>query len=414
MGSFFSTLYRLYKTFNPPYAPPLPSSRPVRFGVLGAAAIAPIAFISPAKNHAEAVVLAVAARDKGRAEVFAKKYGIPKAYGGKDGYQDMLNDPEIDAVYNPLPNGLHFEWTMKALAAGKHVLLEKPSANTADETRQMYEYAEKRGLVLLEAFHYRFHPAIQRVKAILDSGDLGAIKNLEAKLAIPRGVMKDSDIRFDLSLGGGALMDMGCYTMNCIRYLSGTNSSSVIHASAEQHISSSNDASLRAAAVNVDRSTTATFAIPAPSGSSDITATIFCDLSMPPTFGVIPKMPQVSAKVVCEGGEVELYNFPLPTFYHSLTVRKRAAGGRVEERVEKVYTFRSGGGSEDATPKGEVWWTTYRYQLEAFIDKLKGRMPQTWLDKEDAVSNIEWIEKVYEKTGLGSRPKSTYVPEPLG
>lgn len=188
--------------------------------------------------------------------------------------------------------------------------------------------------------------------------------------------------------------------MNCIRYLSGANPTSIIHASAEQHVPSSNDASLRAAAVNVDRSTTATLAIPAPSGSSDVTATIFCDLSMPPTFGFVPKMPQVSAKVVCEGGEVELFNFPLPTFYHSLTVRKRVAGGRVEKRVEKVYTFESGSESEGATPQGEAWWTTYRYQLEAFIDKLKGRTPQTWLDEEDAVSNIEWIEKVYKEVSV--------------
>lgn len=118
---------------------------------------------------------------------------------------------------------------MKALAAGKHVLLEKPAANTAEETRIMFELAESKGLVLLEAFHYRFghptcslshplthnttvrfHPAIQRVKEILDSGELGAIKGITAALSTPKGSISSDDIRLNYDLGGGALMDMGC------------------------------------------------------------------------------------------------------------------------------------------------------------------------------------------------------------
>jgi predicted dehydrogenase len=116
---------------------------------------------------------------------------------------------------------------MKALVAGKHVLLEKPSADTVEETRAMFKLAEEKGLVLLEAFHYRylwilmifscsdfrtisFHPAIQRVKALLDSGKLGAIKSLTANLTLPGSLFKDSDIRFNFELGGGAMMDVGC------------------------------------------------------------------------------------------------------------------------------------------------------------------------------------------------------------
>ncbi len=116
---------------------------------------------------------------------------------------------------------------MKALAAGKHVLLEKPSSDCAEETKIMCEFAESKGLVLLEAFHYRygeivdrvtgyswnlsrFHPAIQRVKAIIDSGELGAIKHIDARLAIPAGKFKAGDIRYEYDLGGGGLMDMGC------------------------------------------------------------------------------------------------------------------------------------------------------------------------------------------------------------
>jgi predicted dehydrogenase len=109
-----------------------------------------------------------------------------------------------------LPNGLHYEWTIKALMAGKHVLLEKPSANTAEETRKMFALAAEKKLVLLEAFHYRFHPAIRRVKAIVDSGEIGAVNSIAATMVMPPGIIKKGDIRFDYDLGGGAAMDMGC------------------------------------------------------------------------------------------------------------------------------------------------------------------------------------------------------------
>ncbi|KAK0470779.1 NAD(P)-binding protein [Armillaria novae-zelandiae] len=382
MSSFFSFLKRVYNAASPPVAAPLPDSKPIKFGIIGAAAIAPDAIINPAKSHPEAVVYAVAARDIHRAKAYAKKYGIEKVYGGPNGYQELLDDPEIEAIYNPLPNGLHYEWTMKALLAGKHVLLEKPSSNTAEETRKMFELAESKGLVLLEAFHYRFHPAIQRAKDILDSGELGKIKSISTTLMLHAGFMSADDIRFKYDLGGGAMMDVGTYTLNCIRYLASANPVSVLSASAEIHTPSS----------LIDRRTTATLELP-----NDIIGTLTCDLAVPWKF--IPPLPSISAKVECEGGTLEVYNYVMPTWYHSITVTKR--GGA--KRVEKVYKYATKGA------KGEDWWMTYRYQLEAFVDRLKGRTPQTWLDKEDAIANMEWIEKIYEKTGLGVRPKSEYV-----
>lgn len=114
--------------------------------------------------------------------------------------------------------------------------------------------------------------------------------------------------------------------------------------------------------------------------------TITCDLAMPPTLGVIPKIPQISAVVKCENGEVELFNFVAPAMYHWIKVK---GNGKAKTRVEKVYRF--DGGKE---------WSTYRYQLEAFVDQLKGRKPQTWITKEDSVANMEWIEKIYEKVLL--------------
>ncbi|KAF8637606.1 hypothetical protein AX17_002675 [Amanita inopinata Kibby_2008] len=394
MSSIIQFLIRLYKAFNPPEQQPPYGTTPIKFGILGTAAIAPLALISPAKNHPEVVVHAVAARDKERAEAFAKKYHISKAYGGSNGYQELIDDPEIDAIYNPLPNSLHYEWTMKALAAGKHVLLEKPSSNSAEETRKMYELAESKGLILLEALHYRFHPAVQRVKAIIDGGDLGAIKHIEVTLVIPAGIFKSDNIKFSYDLGKGALMGMGCYTLHCIRYLSSSNPEGVEFVTTYPHYPRSATASF---VPNVDRGALVALNLP-----RDASAMLQCDLGVPPKFGIIPTLPKCRVRVECEGGSVELYNFALPTVYHYITIDRRGQ----KPVTEKAYTF----AQAKMEGKGEDWWTTYRYQLEAFVDKLRGRVPQTWLDKEDAVSNIGWIERIYELSGLGLRPKSTFVP----
>ncbi|KAF9069799.1 NAD(P)-binding protein [Rhodocollybia butyracea] len=406
MSDFFSLVKRLYQIISPPtpskLAPEDGSNlKPIKFGILGAANIAPSALIIPAKSHPEVIIHAVAARDLKKAEQFGKKHGISKVYGGNNAYQQLLDDPEVDAVYNPLPNKLHFGWTMKALLAGKHVLCEKPMADTADEVRQMYDLAEKKGLVLLEAFHYRFHPAIQRVKTILDSGELGKIKSIDSKLGIFAGFIKESDIRFDLDLGGGAMMDMGCYTLNSIRYLGSSNPTAVVSAT-PYPLKSANVLETK-----IDRAMDATLELP-----NNVIASLEVDLYMP--WGYFPpKLAKVVVEVKCEGGQVELTNFVGPTLWHKIQVTNKA-GQTTSTRTEKVYKFADAhidNGTEN--PKnlslGEDWWLTYRYQLEAFVDKLNGRTPQTWVTREDSVANMEWIEKIYEKAGIGSRPKDDYI-----
>ncbi|KAG6848333.1 hypothetical protein H0H93_001136 [Arthromyces matolae] len=419
MSSIMNLYKRISKANNPPSVIPAPDSRPLKIGMLGAALIGPLAVVGPARNHPETVLYAVAARDQAKAKEFAEKHGIEKVYGGPNGYQggyvelcilasvlrifqceELLNDPEVDVIYNPLPNGLHYEWTLKALHAGKHVLLEKPSADTAEETREMFNLAEKKGLVLLEAFHYRFHPAIQRVKAIISSGELGAVKHISAALTLPRLMgVPTTDIRYNYALGGGSLMDMGCYTVSVLRYLASSEPISVLSAEHALYVPPGSPPSFKP---TIDRSTTASLAFP-----NDVTASLKCDLATPPKFGFIPTMPEVIVTVTLEGGEIELFNFVVPTLYHSLKVTPKSGNGnkKGKARVEKVYTFKDGG----MDGKGEDWWTTYRYQFEAFVDRLKGRTPQTWVDKEDSIANIYWIEQIYAKTGLGSRPKSDFA-----
>jgi len=142
---------------------------------------------------------------------------------------------------------------------------------------------------------------------------------------------------------------------------------------------------------NVDRQATATLAL-----RNGATASLNVDLSAPAKYGVVPNF-TFTFKVEGENGSVEMSNFIMPTLLHTITVKVKDG----KSRTEKVYKPKDG--------EGEDWWTTYRYQLGALVDKIRGREPKTWLTKEDSVATMEWIEKIYEKNGLGSRPKSSYV-----
>jgi predicted dehydrogenase len=186
----------------------------VRIGVLGAARIADKALITPAREVPSATVAAVATRDLARADTFALRHGIPAAHGS---YEQMLADPAIDAVYIPLPNGLHAPWTLRALEAGKHVLCEKPFASNADEAARVRDAADKSGLVVMEAMHYRYHPLIRRLTALLADGVIGTPRHMQCWTSWP--ITDPGDIRYAFALGGGALMDGGCYAIDCLRLL---------------------------------------------------------------------------------------------------------------------------------------------------------------------------------------------------
>ena len=138
----------------------------------------------------------------------------------------------------------------------------------------------------------------------------------------------------------------------------------------------------------IDTATSASLLFPPSSpGGEPVKATIRCDFSMPSLLGFIPRWPDISVRAVCEQGSVELFNFPMPVIYHTINVS--LTGGKT--RTEKAYKFPLSSGL-----KGEEWWSTYRYQLEAFVDQVQGRTPNSWMTSEDSVANMEWIEKIYE------------------
>jgi predicted dehydrogenase len=175
----------------------------IRIGVISAARINWAAFFLPADTHPGVVVAGVAARQlsSAQAQIKSCKLGPDcKPYGS---YQAMLDDASIDAVYISGPNSMHAEWSIKALEAGKHVLIEKPIAANADEARAIRVAAEKSGKVALEAFHWRFHPSSHRVKQLVESGEYGKVLSYAANMNAPRNSFAQDDIRMRYDLAGG-------------------------------------------------------------------------------------------------------------------------------------------------------------------------------------------------------------------
>ena len=168
-------------------------------------------------------IVAVGSRDAERAEAYARERGIPRAHGS---YDELLDDPEVEAVYISLPNGLHVEWTLRALEAGKHVLVEKPFSRHADDVERVFAVAESAGLVVSEGFMWRHHPQTAKLEQLLEEGAIGALRLIRVGFSFPLEVERSADdARFSAELDGGAMMDLGCYCVSAIRFLAGEPSS---------------------------------------------------------------------------------------------------------------------------------------------------------------------------------------------
>lgn len=189
------------------------STEPLRIGVLGAARITSHSLVEPARATGHRLV-AVAARSPERAAAFAAEHGIERVH---ETYADVLADPEVEAIYNPLPNSMHGEWNTVAAAAGKHLLTEKPASANAAEMRSVADAVRAAGIVYLEGFHYPYHPLFLRVREIIASGGVGEVRHVDAPLWMP--APPDDDPRWSMALAGGSTMDLGCYSISCLRLL---------------------------------------------------------------------------------------------------------------------------------------------------------------------------------------------------
>lgn len=192
------------------------TARRVRWGILSTARIGVRRLIPALRRSQTGTAVAIASRDGARAREMAAKFDIPRAHGS---YEALLADPDVDAVYNPLPNSLHLEWTVRAAEAGKHILCEKPLALNAAQAQAMVDACRRAGVLLQEAFMYRFHPQTEELRRRVTSGAIGSPWLVRS--AFTFNVASDDDIRLNAALGGGGLLDVGCYAVSIARLLLG-------------------------------------------------------------------------------------------------------------------------------------------------------------------------------------------------
>ena len=323
----------------------------LRIGTLGAANITPMALIKPARLIDGIEVVSIAARDTKRAQAFAKKHKIPEVYAS---YEDLIQSDSIDAVYNPLPNSHHAYWSIKALKAGKHVLCEKPIASNTKEAMEMQKVAQEEDKILMEAFHWRYHPLAKRLIDLVQSKTVGKVERIDASFCIPLPFW--NDIRYNIDLAGGSLMDTGCYTVSILRHLM-QEEPKVISAQA------------KTVRQNIDRYMRANLEFP-----SGAQGNIQCS---------IWAWPLISAHVHVHGekGSIQVTNPIGPhILYHHLRIHTDK--GITTEKFKEQ--------------------STYYHQLQHFFNAIKHNTPIP-TDGKDGILNMMVIDKIYQKAGLPIR-----------
>ncbi|HET6742997.1 MAG TPA: Gfo/Idh/MocA family oxidoreductase [Kribbella sp.] len=330
---------------------------PLRIGILGAARIAGRAIVEPAKLTGARLV-AVAARDTDRAEAFATEHGVERVHAS---YQAVLDDPEVEAIYNPLANGLHGPWNLRALAAGKHVLTEKPSTSNAAEAEQVRDAVRSTELVFMEAFHYAYHPVMRRLQELVAKGELGDLQNVEATMVMPPP--PDNDPRWSLPLAGGAVMDVGCYALHAQRLFAplAGGAPRLLGARAGE----------RKRVPGVDEWLNADLEFP--NGATGTVRTSMAAESV-----------EFSLKVVGSRGEAFAPFYVLP---------------QNDDRV--IVTTK-----EDTWVEHLGTRTSYTYQLEAFAGAVRNGAPLL-TDADDALATMQLIDECYLAAGMTPRPSST-------
>jgi D-xylose 1-dehydrogenase (NADP+, D-xylono-1,5-lactone-forming) len=280
-------------------------SEAVRWGIVSTAHINEKVLAGVSGSETVEVV-AVGSRSGERAREFAAAHGIPRAHAS---YEELLADPAVEAVYVPLPNGLHVEWTLAALEAGKHVLCEKPLSPRAGEVERCFDAAEGAGLVLSEGFMWRHHPQAERLASLVHEGSIGELRLVRAAFSF--ALQRFPDVRWDPELDGGALLDVGCYCVSGARFLTGEEPERV-----------SGEAVLADSGVDARFAGTLRF-------SGDVLATFDCGFDLPPRD-----------ELEAIGSEGSLF---LDDPWHSIEPRieLRGADGSVElVEVERANPYR--------------------------------------------------------------------------
>jgi len=358
---------------------------PLRLGLLGAARIGPEAVVRPCAAFPGAELCAVAARSLEKAEAFASEHGVPKAYGG---YADLLADPDIDCVFNCLPNDAHHMWTMRAIAAGKHVLCEKPFTSNAAEAAEVAQAAADAGVVAMEAFHWRYHPFFHRVQDTLRRrSSIGTLQDVHIHFAAnldnyckrdDNGAARsagavhsaEEDIRYSWDRAGGATMDLGAYCISFIRHVTGEEPRCV-GAKASQWPKDP----------RIDEAMSASFELPSGARASFFT-----------TFQQERDGDEPGVYAVLRGdrGTMLVRDFLFP--WKSSTLQIERGGAVVEQEIDRFGSTGSPGAS------------TYYHQLVSFCASVStGGSLAVPTDADDAARNMRVVDAVYRSSGMHPR-----------
>ncbi len=331
----------------------------LRIGILSAAKIAPPAIVEPAALRDDVVVTAIAARDRMRAQEFADAHGIANVV---DSYDALCASDLVDAIYIATPPALHREWTIKALRAGKHVLCEKPLGANAADARAMVSAGLDAGLVMMEAFHWRYHPMAEIIRRVV-ADELGDLRRIEASFTV--GHIPDDDIRFNLAVGGGALMDLGVYPVQWSRFAAFAGLGAAYR---EPEIISATVSSQRGP-IDVEIAAELRF-------TDTLTARIHCSMVSGVPF---------AASLMVEGSNGRLQvNNPLAPQMGNDVIVATTAGERREQ-----------------APRS----TTYSHQLDAFVRAVMGGVnPPTGGD--DSIATMTIVDDVYRCAGMEPRPSA--------
>jgi len=325
----------------------------MRLGLIAAARITERAIADPARDLDDITLAVVGARDLDRAQQAANDWNVERAVGS---YEQVIESDDIDAVYIATPNALHRKWAIDALRSGKHVLCEKPLASNAAEAREMVAVAEETGLILMEAFHWRYHPLVAQIQALLDAGVIGDVEGADAAFDLADGRIPMADIRWDYSIAGGSLMDLGCYPVQWLRWLLG-QTPEVVTASAVcpvEKVDGRIDAELR---WPDGRAATLSSSMIEPDGRNDIRLSIYGS-----------------------DGTMIVKNPLAPQMGSSITVER--------DRTNEVYEVDSS--------------ASYFHQLVAFHDAVKtGVSPVT--SGDDSIQTMDVVDAIYVTAGIGPR-----------
>ncbi|KAL4900095.1 hypothetical protein BDW74DRAFT_103557 [Aspergillus multicolor] len=378
------------------YAQPTKPPDALKLGVLSSAQINAAAIIHPVETHPHITLYGIASRTQHTAQSQAKKYAFKQAYGS---YQALIDDPVINVVYISTPNGQHYEWTVKAINSGKHVLVEKPFMSNGDEARRVIELAEKKGVIVEEAFHWQFHPAAHKFREILQSGQFGKILRTNALMTASPGV-PEGDIRWQFDLAGGSAMDM-TYALSFTRYALETSHPKTIHSVTMKPYAQDH---------RVDEAMYAYLTFPASDavGGGDVQSSIYTDMSRSWSLNIIPKVWELpSIEIETEKTFVYFYNAMMPHLYHYISVKEKLTGKTAYYRQYSGGPIWGEHTTSDGGKGGKKGWSTYRWQLEAFVEKVRGGQPPVWVGGEESVVQMEVIDSLYKAAGMPVRGDKT-------